>query len=270
MSDCIGDFYILNGEVKPVSDFDDNILISDNMIYEVLRAEKGVPLFIGDYLLRLEKTHAMSGIPVKINPDEVKRLIKKLLAINHATDVPVKIMFSPDFTIAHLMKPYIPSPAEYVSGVMTILMNRERINPNVKFWRRNFRDEVSQELKKNKAFEAILVNAEGFVTEGSRSNIFFIKDNELYTPPGDTVLQGITRKKVLQVCQQLNFRVIETMIALKDLDHFTSAFLTGTSRKVLPVRQIGDFFFQCELPMLKKIAAGFDELVAKYIAENRL
>jgi branched-chain amino acid aminotransferase len=270
MHDCTGDYYLLNGEQKPVSEFDEAVLQSDDMIYEVMRVEDGITLFIEDYLARLEKTLSMSNVSIRINPDGIRELLAKLIRMNNYTDGPVKLMLSPVTTIAYLMKPYKPEPEEYLSGVKTILLNRERINPNVKYWNPDFRNSVSKALQKHHAFEALLVNRNGEITEGSRSNVFFIRDNELFTTPVHLVLQGITRMKVLEVCRTENIRVIEQIIPAESIGTFESAFLTGTSRKVLAIRQVENVLFQVENELVKRISGMFGQLVKDYIRSHRL
>lgn len=269
MHDCTGNYYLLNGEQRSVSEFDEAVLHSNDMIYEVMRVEDGVTLFFEDYLARLEKTLSLSDVPVRINPDRIRTMLSKLIRMNNYADGPVKLMFSPDTTIAYLMKPYKPEPEEYLSGIKTILLSRERINPNVKYWNPDFRNSVSQALLKNHAFEALLVNRKGEITEGSRSNVFFIRDNELFTTPDHLVLQGITRMKVLEVCRTGNIRVNKQIIPAESIRTFDSAFLTGTSRKVLPIRQIENVLFQVENGLVKRISGMFGELVQDYIRSHK-
>jgi len=270
MHDCTGDYYLLNGEQKPVSEFDEEVLHSYDMIYEVMRVEKGVILFIEDYLARLEKTISMSNVSVRINPDGIRSMLSKLISLNSYADCPVKLMFSPATTIAYLMKPYKPEHEEYLIGVKTILLSMERTNPNVKYWNPDFRDSVSQALHKHLAYEALLVNRNGEITEGSRSNVFFIRDNVLFTTPDHLVLPGITRMKVMEVCRKYNLRVTAQKIAVSEIRRFEAAFLTGTSRKVLPVREIEGVVYKVGHEIVTGISAGFDSLVKEYIGKNKM
>ncbi|MBM3435546.1 MAG: aminotransferase class IV [Bacteroidetes bacterium] len=265
MHDCIGKYYILNGIEKDVTGFDEAILQTNDMIYEVMRVEDGTYLFLEDYLARLEKTVGLSNLLLPVQSDEIGELLNRLIRINNCAEGPVKLMFSPHTTLAYLMKPYKPEPQDYISGVKTILLKKERLNPHVKYWNPVLRDLVTQTLAENNAFEAILVNSRGEITEGSRSNIFFVKDDELYTAPVSKVLAGITRMKVLEVCRNLDIPVIERMISFDEIKGFDSAFLTGTSRKVLPIREIGNIRFDPRNQLMKRISEGFDGLVQEYI-----
>jgi len=90
----------------------------------------------------------------------------------------------------------------------------------------------------SKAFEAILVNEDGTVSEGSRSNIFFVKGNKLVTSPDSAVLLGVTRNKVAEVCESNGIEVEKRIIKIDELESFDGAFITGTSNDVLPIKSI--------------------------------
>jgi len=89
------------------------------------------------------------------------------------------------------------------------------------------------------ADEAILLNAQGFVTEGSADNIFIVKNSVLLTPPvSDGVLNGVTRQTVIDLAQQKNIKCIETSLSPYDLYTADECFLTGTAIELTPVREI--------------------------------
>lgn len=77
----------------------------------------------------------------------------------------------------------------------TTLLKLERTDPNVKVLRTDYQKAVLAERKKQRAHEVLLVDQTDHVTEGSRSNLFIVKNNILYTSPAKNVLLGIVRKK---------------------------------------------------------------------------
>jgi branched-chain amino acid aminotransferase len=269
MHDCIGSKYLINGMAFPVSEFDASVMESDKQVYEVLRVEEGIPLFIENYLNRLQKTIKLSGLRIDVDLNEITEQINKLISLNDFRQGPVKLMISPDHTIIYLMKPYLPQPSEYFSGVKAIFVHVERTNPNAKIWNPNFRNKVIQALDENAAYEAILINQNGEITEGSRSNVFFTSGNEIYTAPAISVLPGITRMKVLEICAAEGIKVNEGNIHLSEIENFDSVFITGTSRKVLPVRQIDEKFFKVENELVSKISACFEAYTAAYIHRKK-
>ncbi len=270
MNDFLGQKFLLNGETKSITEWNDENFISYPIIYEVVRVEEGVPLFFEDYYKRL--TNSFHLVNKKLNYSYVSlvQTIDKLLTINNCTSGPVKFLIQynePETFIAYLMEPHLPGEEEYKSGVVTIFLNHERLNPNAKVWNQKMRDAIIFELKNSKAYEGILVDENGYVTEGSRSNIFFIKNEIVYTTPNDFILPGITRKKVLQLCELNGIEVIQRRISAKDVINFDAAFLTGTSRKVLPVKSIGDILLSVENSTMTKIILEFEKLVENYIRQ---
>jgi len=89
--------------------------------------------------------------------------------------------------------------------------------------------------------EAILLTAEGYVADGSGENVFIVKDGELYTPDLSTsILPGITRDTVIQIAQDLGYRVHEKALIRSDLYLADEAFMTGTAAEVTPLRSVDD------------------------------
>ncbi len=93
--------------------------------------------------------------------------------------------------------------------------------------------------------EAILLDVNGFVSEGSGENIFYIKDNVIYTPHSHSILLGITRDTVIILARDAGYRVEETLCTRDDLYVADEAFFTGTAAEITPIvnidgRQIGN------------------------------
>ena len=89
--------------------------------------------------------------------------------------------------------------------------------------------------------EAILLTAEGFIADGSGENVFIVKDGEIYTPDLSTsILPGITRDTVIQIAQDLGYRVHEKSLIRSDLYLADEAFMTGTAAEVTPLRAVDD------------------------------
>lgn len=270
MSELSGEKYLYNGNIYSTSDDVYYVAYSnkDLSVYEVIRVEDGTPLFLDDYLQRLQNSFQSFPNPVNYSLEEIKNSIYRLIKLHPGKSGPLKMVFGlqkPGHFLMFFMKPHLPSEEEYQTGVKTVLLNEERDNPNIKAWNEDLRNKSIFLLKSTGAYEAILVNAEGFITEASRSNVFFIKENKIFTTPVSLVLPGITRKKVIEVCKQTNVDVVFENIAVKDLGKFNSCFLTGTARKIVPVRNIDDILFDPQNSLLRQTSFEFEKLVQKYI-----
>ena len=102
------------------------------------------------------------------------------------------------------------------------------------------------------------IDSEGFITEGTRTNFFAIKNNILFGSPEPKILPGVTRKTLLFVAKKYGFKVQEKNISLAKIGQYDGAFLTSTSTKIIPIRQIDDFIF-AEIPAkLKEVMSAYD------------
>jgi len=89
--------------------------------------------------------------------------------------------------------------------------------------------------------EAILMTAEGYIADGSGENVFLVKDGEVFTPDlSASILPGITRDTVIQIAQDLGYRVHEKPLIRSDLYLADEAFMTGTAAEVTPLRAVDD------------------------------
>ncbi len=96
---------------------------------------------------------------------------------------------------------------------------------------------------KQGAYESVFIR-DGRVTEASHCNIFFVKDNVIYThPANEFILDGITRKIVIDLCKNLGLVLREEAVRLEDIYYMNEAFLTGTTTQVASIRQINDHFY---------------------------
>jgi len=91
--------------------------------------------------------------------------------------------------------------------------------------------------------EAALVR-DGIISEGSHTNIFFVKDGTVFThPANEHILNGVTRKIVLKLCSELDIPVMEKPIAESEIEQMDEAFFTGTTTQIAAISQLDDHFF---------------------------
>jgi branched-chain amino acid aminotransferase len=269
MNDCIGKWFIWNGNSQPVADFNENIFLGKEAIYEVIRVEEEIPVFIEDHLSRIGHTFNLSQLRITLNENRIKQQVNDLIKINKHQSGAVKIIITSSDTIVYLMKPYKPTPKEYIFGVEAALMREERNNPTAKIWNQRLREKTVHSLNEKSVFEVILVNRKGYITEGSRSNVFLIRGECVYTTPPQVILPGITRQKVMEICHSNGINLKEKMIRYSELSGFEVMFLTGTTRKIVPVKRIDNIVFSVESEILKTIINGFERLVAEYIKSKK-
>ena len=95
-----------------------------------------------------------------------------------------------------------------------------------------------QEATSHGCDEALLLDTEGYVSEGSGENFFMVRDGVLYTPELTSCLDGITRKTIMQLARELGIEVVEKRITRDEVYIADEAFFTGTAAEVTPIREL--------------------------------
>ena len=95
-----------------------------------------------------------------------------------------------------------------------------------------------QEVAKDGYDEALLLDAEGMVAEGTGENLFIVKNGELFTPVLTSALEGITRETIIQLAKKLNLKISEKKITRDEVYISDEAFFTGTAAEVTPIREL--------------------------------
>jgi len=259
-------YFVFNHRIKPVSEF----IAHENEggIYEVLRVNSSVPLFLEEHLNRLYNSAKISGIKVGFAGDTIKGLLDELISANKMASGNILISAKENFK-AYFIPHNYPDIELYSSGIECGILHAERVNPNAKVFQTGVRQMADNLMTDKNLYEVLLVDNRGRITEGSRSNVFFVKDDKIVTPPGNEVLLGITRTKAIQVAVDHGFNVAEEDVYVKDLDEFDSVFITGTSPKILPVKQIEDVGFNPQNNILRQLISGYNQLIEEYIKRNK-
>ena len=91
------------------------------------------------------------------------------------------------------------------------------------------------------ADEAILLDTDGYVAEGSGENLFWVKNGIIYTTPTNTVLEGITRDSVIKIAQDMGYKVQEKRTGRDELYISDEVFFAGTAAEVTPIREIDKY-----------------------------
>ena len=102
---------------------------------------------------------------------------------------------------------------------------------------------ATQEAKDLGYDEALMLDVEGFVAEGPGANIFVERNGVLYTPQLGSILPGITRATVLEICERLDFKVVQKKLTLEEVHGADSAFFCGTAAEVIGINSLDDIAF---------------------------
>ena len=182
------EYIILNGKIKSTDEINPMEIAKNLPVYEVVRINEGAALYIEEHIERMKKSAELIGVKLEMDDIEIKGHIRRLIETNGEHDMNVKLLVA-NFTdegfdfAAYFIKSFYPPAHMYEEGIHTILYRSERENPHAKLVNIEQRESINRKRQQEGAFEAILVNEKGYVTEGSRSNLFFVKDSKVHTPP---------------------------------------------------------------------------------------
>lgn len=260
-------YFSFNSVLKPVIEF----VPSENEggIYEVLRVVNGVPLFLEDHLKRFYHSAEIAKRKIPFSKEEIVQILEDLIVANAVEIGNILISFKSNLKAFFISHNY-PSESEYLKGVKCGIFYAERQNPNAKVFQTTVRQQANKIMATNSFYEVLLVDKNKMITEGSRSNVFFIKDEKIFTPAANKVLLGVTRKKTIYCAQQLGIDVVEKAISIDELNGFEAAFITGTSPKILPIKQVDSHCFNVENKELRALMLEFENLVKDYIKNAQL
>lgn len=252
----------INGEIfseedAKISVFDRGFLYGDS-VYEVTMARDGIPFEIDKHLDRLYQSAMKLDLLISQSRSEFYLAIKNLLEKFPVDSAYLRIIVTrgegeisldPKSAGANnviLIAQELPAyPKEwYKNGVHLIVAERLRnqassLDPNVKSG--NYLNSVMahSEAKKLGAYDAVMLNQEGKVTESSNSNIWVVKEGILITPPlRSGLLEGLTRKGVMSLAKKHKLPFEERELTVEELYAVDECFLTSTTKRLVPVTSI--------------------------------
>jgi len=271
MENCLLTHYIFNKEVKSSCDFNQFELEKHQGVYEVVKVINGIPLFLEDHISRLNNSLETYYLKPLLSLRQIKTRIKALIEVNKLSSGNLKFHLlihdnrKPDFYV-WVSEYFYPTPLQYFIGVNCGLLDAVRDNPNSKTFKHRVRELADKYLKTNDEFEVILRNQSGQISEGSRSNLFFINKGVVFTSPDNMVLKGVTRQKVINICVRQKIKIEREVINMKTLPDYDSAFLSGTSINIIPINTIESVRYNINNELLTFLSDEYEKLVNEYLS----
>jgi branched-chain amino acid aminotransferase len=229
-------------------------------VYENVRVSKGEPLYLNEHIARLFKSAQEIELEHEFSDSDLQSWTNQLINQLDEDNYNLKILLigAKDPKNAEVfilpLKPKYPDRKLYKKGVKLITADYERYIPNAKTLNMLPSYLLYRRAQSEGAYDCLLLNRNGEITEGTRTNFFGVKDKTLVTPPAYDVLVGVTRTHVMDCAIDAGFEVKEEAVSIDNIDEFNSAFITSTSSKIMPVNQIDekDFVISDELKNLMK------------------
>lgn len=206
------------------------------------------PLYIDDYLARFRESVGKMGLELPSTNEEVKTIVSDLIAKNGVDRGGIKLIYTggyalngydasePNFLIMQLEYPIVDDQY-YKNGIKLLLEDYIRDFPTAKTTDYFFILSLKKKIKEEGAFD-VLYHKDGNISESSRSNFFMVDENNIVCTTDAGILEGITRKKLIEACKG-NIEIVQRPIKIGELANAKEAFLTSSVKRVIPITQIG-------------------------------
>lgn len=251
----MGEIYV-NGEYVQR----DHIMVEAPSAYEVIRVKDGRLRVFDQHLERLLQSAEILGLSAKeLIAKDLYGIVVELIHRNQIWNQNIRVDYTKERLVVQPISSYYPSDAMYSYGVDVVTMEYERENPNAKIANTSLVERALEVRKIENAFEVLLVGERGYITEGSRSNLFFISEDTIYTAPLDEVLGGVTRSVLIGIIKNSfpQYKLVEASVHITELNKYEACFLTGTSIELLPVRRINSQLYSVNSEVFRNLADRF-------------
>ncbi|MFD1706848.1 branched-chain-amino-acid transaminase [Siminovitchia sediminis] len=240
-----------------ISVYDHGFLYGDG-VFEGIRSYSGNVFKLHEHLVRLYESAKSIMLEIPYTQEEMTQIIVETLRRNELKDGYIRLVVSRgvgdlgldpancrEASVIVIAEPLRIYPKElYDTGIeiATVATRRNRsdvLNPMIKSL--NYLNNILVKMEANLAGvpEALMLNDQGYVAEGSADNIFIVKDGKLLTPPGHVgALVGITRNTIIEIAREKGYEVEEAMFTRHEVYTADEVFLTGTAAEVIAVVKV--------------------------------
>lgn len=247
------DIHYVNGRFVHETDarisVNDLSVIRGYGVFDFLRTYNGVPFHLRKHLNRLRNSGRLIGLNLPCPLEEIEALVLQGVTKSHHKEKNIRIVVTGglsdnDITPGNapqlllMISATTPLPLSYYEhGVKLITSHVDRFMPGAKTI--NYIPAIlcQQEARDQGAIEAIYVDRDGFLQEGTTSNLFVVRNGRLITPPCDRVLPGITRQVVLELAKG-SVETVERPVHTDEIRLLDEVFITSSVKEVIPITTI--------------------------------
>ncbi len=242
--------------------------------FDFLRTYNNKPFKLREHLKRFFNSAKFLGLKVPLASKQIENLIFKGIKKNRFKETAIKIILTGGISndgitigksslIIQFSEPPVYPKSFYQKGAKVITFKGVRIFPNVKSLNYLQGINVLNKVKKQGIHEALYADGEK-IYEGVTSNFFAVIKDKIITPK-ENILLGITRQVVLDLAKNLNIKIVERDIYLKEIKNFDSAFITSSNRGIMPVVKINNIVLNRGKisEVIRNLMIEFENLVYK-------
>jgi branched-chain amino acid aminotransferase len=241
-----------------VSVYDHGLLYGDG-VFEGIRAYDGVIFRFKEHLDRLYSSAKSIRLQIPLSPEEMTNAVVETLKRNDLRDAYIRLVVTRgkgDLGVdpRKCKTPSIFVITEYVDPTYGTVAKQKGITVIISSVRRDMVDATTHEIKSLNylnsvlakleatdagADDALMLDRNGFVSEATTTNLFIVKDGDIFTPTTSAgILPGVTRKRVMRLARELGYNMLEKGITPYEVTNADEAFLTGTLAEIVPLVKV--------------------------------
>lgn len=278
------EYYFINNRIVPAAEAavlsNDLGLYRGYGVFDYFRTHDGEPLLMQEYLQRFRSSAAELHLNLRMEDEALESIIRELIDLNKKSESGVRLLLTGGYS-ENMFKPgepnllirieqsVMPPESVYTKGVK--LLSNEYLREMAGVKTTNYLNAIRlwPEVEAAGATE-LLYHWGGEWLECSRSNFFVVAEGVLLTPPSSKVLAGITRGRIIALARQAGIRVEERSLPLNIIREAEEAFISGTTKRVMPVvridqQQIGD---GKPGPLSRELLNAWMEMEAEHTAHS--
>ena len=224
-------------------------------LFETIKVEEG-PLDLDLHMNRMFKSIESLNMNIKYHKEYLTQAILNYIDDNKIKNKALRItVFDEGYNIS--TRPITYNEETYNKGFKLTISPIKRGDSIIyKHKTTNYYENIytKKYANENNFDDGLFVNYENIILECSMSNIFFIKEDKIYTPHDELpILNGIMKRKILDICKKLNIEVIEGEIKLEDIKNFDFAFVSNSLMKAMKISRIDEIAYPSNNEIFKKI-----------------
>ena len=231
-------------------------------VFDFLKVMNGIPVFLEDHLDRFFYSSGQLNLEVPLNKQQLEAVIVELIRKNEAVHCGIRLSltggYSPDGynpaepnLVVSVHRFQLPTPDDFSRGIRLMSHAYQRQLPHIKTIDYLMAVMLQPRLKEINA-DDILYHQDGNITECPRANFFIVTAANKLVTPSLNILKGITRARILNAATSL-MEVEERNLSMEELKSAKEAFITSTTKMVLPDQAVDDIRFPAERTMATRI-----------------
>lgn len=244
----------INGEIKDESDA---VLPLSQIeaqygfgVYETIKLRNSVLYFVEQHIERLFHSASLLSLQHTFQEKQLITYIKdfvrnlnedssNLKLLLYGNKDPQKATF-----IILASSPLYPNRKLYKEGVNLLSYQYERWLPQAKSLNMVASYYIYTKARESDCYDALLYDRNGNILEGTRTNVYLIKGKQILSPPKEKILEGVTLKSLEKVLLKSDYKLAYQDVQLEELSSFDGMFITSSSSKILPVKQVDQVSFK--------------------------